>query len=275
MANMVEETEEKLRAIGAFESDMGEFAGKIRSAAKLVKEKIAESKNVEEALDNPSGDEETIMELLMTMDAIPAANIGLMDAMLTGNFTKVAERLNDMAEQVEKGEVSKEVLSVMSQHIHMDIAPLWARLGSICRRLEALAHKELRGVPFSSEENGFIKGYGEQIAGVMLYGGNSYVNPRDDAPQIVQVFYNPSIGRGLQVGIARPRAIYVLYPVRDGQILCRGAAMTYYEFQHPTSMTDAEWKEMLDSDNRPDIAEWAKPIVGRGGISGPEMREDN
>ena len=109
---------------------------------------------------------------------------------------------------------------------------MWRRLEDLCRRLEALAHKQLRGVRFSKEEQHFLIGFGEQLAGIMLYGGNSYLTPRDDAPRIVDVYYNPNDKRSLEVGIARARALYVLYPVLGGEILCRGSVMPYYEFTH-------------------------------------------
>ena len=41
--------------------------------------------------------------------------------------------------------------------------------------------------------NAFLKDYGSWLAGVMLYGGNSYEVPRDDAPCIADVYQNPRL----------------------------------------------------------------------------------
>ena len=100
----------------------------------------------------------------------------------------------------------------------------------------------------------------------MLYGGNSYLTPNDDSPRIANVFFNAEGETFVEVGVSRPRAIYVLYPTKKGEILCRGAVMPYYEFRHPHRMTDAEWKKLLDSTDRPESPEWMKPVLTEKGI---------
>jgi hypothetical protein len=132
-----------------------------------------------------------------------------------------------------------------------DLRELWQRLEMICRRLDALSNKQLRGADFSEEENQFLKDYGSWLAGVMLYGGNSYEVPRDDAPRIADVCQNPRSHQFLEVGIGRPRALYVLYPYHGGEILCEGAVMPYYEFPQPQPLTDSAWKTILDSKTHP------------------------
>jgi len=146
----------------------------------------------------------------------------------------------------------------------LDIESRWRRFHDLCRGLEILVHKQLRGVPLSKEDGRFIRGYGGRIAGIMFYGGNSYYTPEDDAPRIVDVHSDPNSQRVLEVGVGRPRAIYVLYPYKGGEVLCRGAVMPYYEFQSATRLTDAEWKGLLDSEAAPELPEWVKPIIGPG-----------
>jgi hypothetical protein len=75
----------------------------------------------------------------------------------------------------------------------------------------------------------------------------------------------------LEVGISRPRALYLLYPVKGGEILCRGAVMPYYEFVHDSRLTDVEWKSLLDSDKRPKSPDWIAPIIAPGGLSAPKV----
>ncbi|MHC4336660.1 MAG: DUF3160 domain-containing protein [Planctomycetota bacterium] len=152
----------------------------------------------------------------------------------------------------------------------LDLKPLWKSLGEISRRLEMLAHKQLRGEDWNEQDERFIRGYGVRIAKIMLYSGNSYVTPIDDAPRIVDVYANPYIPKGyLHAGIARPRAIYVLYPWHGNLILCKGAVLPYYEFGYDGMLTDTEWKKSLDSDKRPTVPDWLKPIISERGISKP------
>ncbi len=161
-----------------------------------------------------------------------------------------------------------------------DIEELWRELIRVSRRLEALAHKQLRGVPLSKDENVFISSYGHSIGRIMLYEGNAFLSPNDDAPRIIDVFHNPitggymkiqkdinskiaiidSVSGYLEVGIGRPRAIYVLYPVKGGEIFCLGALMPYYEFRHSDRLTDEEWRKLLDKKKMPEQPDWIKPI---------------
>lgn len=151
----------------------------------------------------------------------------------------------------------------------------WDKLGYTCRRLEVIAHKQLRGKAFSASDSAFIKDFGKELADLMFYEGNSYLNPRDDAPRIVDVYSHINkTAKHLHVGVSRTRELLVLYPWQGQTYLCRGAVMPYYEFSHPTRLNDAEWKEMLDSKNRPTIPEWFAPIVDGRGLHPPTHLRD-
>jgi hypothetical protein len=127
-------------------------------------------------------------------------------------------------------------------------------------------------VHFNDEENQFLIAFGESLAGTMFYGGNSYLQPRDDAPRVADIFANP--GKGiLQVGIDRPRALWVLYPTKDGEVLCRGAVLPYCEFTAGQRLTDGDWRARLDGPGRPVTPDWLAPIVapeGLGGVAPPK-----
>src|SRR5262249_28405850 len=141
-------------------------------------------------------------------------------------------QLNELWDRPEKERDSEKTLSDLAHYLELahgvatdgrpegfhlmgfdmsGLAIKWTGLADVCHRLEVLAHKQLRQIPFSDKENGFIAGYGKQLARVMLYGGNSYFDPRDDAPRIVDVFSNPVVGKHLLVGTARPRTLWVVY----------------------------------------------------------------
>jgi hypothetical protein len=72
-------------------------------------------------------------------------------------------------------------------------------------------------------------------------------SPRDDAPRAVDVFSNPVQSKYLHVGIARPRPLWVLYPVAGVDLLCRGAVLPYHEWTYRRRLTDAGWKALLDA----------------------------
>ncbi len=140
----------------------------------------------------------------------------------------------------------------------------WGTLKSVTRRLEALAHKQLRRQPWTTDEEIFIRNYGEQLAFVHGYFGNSWLTPRDDAPRWASVARDPNTDTQLAVGIGRARLIHVLYPYGDGEVLCTGAVMSYYEYPEPgTPLTDVEWRTKLDSPAAPPLPEWLKPYLAR------------
>ncbi|QEG27379.1 hypothetical protein GobsT_21330 [Gemmata obscuriglobus] len=135
----------------------------------------------------------------------------------------------------------------------------WERLAKVCGKLETLAHKQLRQVPFTADEKAFIRDYGKSLAAIMLYGGSSWLRPRDDAMRVVDVFSGN--GRHLHVGIARPRIMWVLYPTKNGEVLCSGAIVPYAEFTSANRLTDGDWKALLDSPRKPAVPAWAQPVV--------------
>ena len=77
----------------------------------------------------------------------------------------------------------------------------WDELASATRKLEALAHKELRLQPWSPEDEKFLKSYGERLGFIMGYLGNSYEVPKDDAPRWAEVHRNIPNDASLAVGV--------------------------------------------------------------------------
>ena len=188
-------------------------------------------------------------------------------------LAKLLAGLRKLADDLDHGTMPRDsTLAWAVEQSKMEIGELWRSLGMIARRLESLAHKQLRRVPLSDDEARFVRSYGANLAGVMLYAGNSYLTPNDDAPRVVDVYANPNTSQFLEVGICRPRAIYVLYPFQGGEVLCRGAVMPYYEFTHRARLTDAQWKSLLDSPSRPKPPPWVSPIIAPGGLSSPLLK---
>jgi hypothetical protein len=137
----------------------------------------------------------------------------------------------------------------------------WDDLASVTRKLEALAHKQLRRQSWAPEDERFLKSYGEKMGRVMGYAGNSFLTPNDDAPRWAEVHHRQADDVSRAVAVGRPRTLYVLYPWNGLEILCQGAVMTYYEYASKARLTDAEWKTLLDSPRAPAPPAWLRPYV--------------
>ena len=160
------------------------------------------------------------------------------------------------AERYEKGEKTPPIEETI-------LRQRWLAFERICRQLESLSHKQLRGAAWTREESQFIKTYGEQLGFVMGYYGNAWLQPHDDAPRWAEVHRDPNLNTSLAVGIGRARLIHVLYPWKGQEILCIGAIMPYYEYEARNRLTDSEWQQLLDSPQAPPIPEWIAPYVAR------------
>ena len=155
-----------------------------------------------------------------------------------------------------------------------DLKQLWTKLQITCLKLQAISLKQLNQIPLVEEDEKFISNYGEILAEIMLYKGNSYFHPRDTSMKIIDVFtsIDNSRLRYLETGIGRPREILVLYPTPTGKVLCKGAVMPYYEFFSAERLNDKQWDKILDDKNkRPEIPAWLKPIVQNGALKVPTI----
>jgi len=144
---------------------------------------------------------------------------------------------------------------------NIDTKKLWLSLRHMCKRLEVLAHKQLRGVNFSKKDNYFLVDFGEKLAAVMLCDGYGYHGSNGETPHIVPVYSKPEKNTCLYAGTGRPRLMYVLYPYKGKEILCTGAVIPYYEFVSPIGLTDEQWKKRLGGDERPENPVWLKPVI--------------
>lgn len=123
---------------------------------------------------------------------------------------------------------------------------LWYQLALVSRRLEALAHSQLRHRTPSLSDEAFLQRIGEELAHIMLYENNLYEAPKDDAPRVIDVATDHQRGMHLEVGIARPRTLYLLYPWDGRDVLTRGAYLPYREFTSSARLTNEEWRKQLD-----------------------------
>ena len=139
----------------------------------------------------------------------------------------------------------------------------WEKLRDITHKLESLAHKQLRAQTRTSEEDDFLKTYGNNLAIVMncIYARD---DPPDDAPRWAEAARDPQRDTALAVAIGRPRYLYVLYPWNGVEILCKGSVMQYYEYETTpaaTPLTDTEWLKQLDTPAAPALPAWQRDFA--------------
>jgi hypothetical protein len=164
----------------------------------------------------------------------------------------------NLAESIGRGDYREDpAFQSLVVELNIDRRLRWQSLLRICRRIEIIAHKQLRGVAFTEKENYLLADFGLRLASILGYGGTSFQKPGDDVPRIVAA---PGPDESLRMGIGRPRELLVRYPFRGRQILCRGAVLPFFPVKTGETMTDARWKEKLGSDERSPRPEWMAPI---------------
>ena len=100
-------------------------------------------------------------------------------------------------------------------HAWWPLAPLWEAFSGTCLQIAEIAEKQLAGEDFSEEDNELLGSLGRLLTEFHLneYGEGS-VPGADDAMRVADIVEDPRPGRRevFEVGVGRPRIIYVLYP---------------------------------------------------------------
>ena len=270
MANLADATKRLLQESDAFDADYTLVAMNLERLQGII-EGLEDTEMLRNKLSGLTWEERMALELpFMLMTAVPSEE----EEWSKAHFREMEKWIDVVVADIRKGQIDKHPrLETILKDYNFDLKALWELFGQISRRLEAIAHKQLRGVELNRNETTFIEDYGSAIAGIMLYGGNSYLTPRDDAPRVVDVYANPQKGGYLHVGVSRPRKLYVLYPWQGKTVLCKGVVMPYYEFVATTKLTDKSWTERLDSEKRPPIPKWMSPVVRNGNLSKAELKD--
>jgi hypothetical protein len=270
MANLAVATRKILRQSGAFEPDYNQLADWLEAISACVDEttNFDEFSNKIRELEKKG-----LLDLYSAHDLMLDRNPE--PKKWSEDWLKDQKQwLDSMIPDIRAGRIGNyPEIQRLVERDEFNLDNLWGRLEATSRRLEVIAHKQLRHVEPNKGESRFMDDYGDTLAGIMLYAGNHQI-PRDDAPRVVDVYANPKRGGYLHVGVARPRKMYVLYPWNGRTILCEGAVMPYYEFVSASRLTDESWKVLLDSDERPAIPKWFAPVVSGGGLSKPILKNN-
>ena len=267
MADLAESTRELLEKSGAFETDYGQLADRLKMGAALIDGVTNFYEFKDKLCELPEKDR---LDLDVVGYLMYDRNRNIEEWSV--EFIEEQKRwLESIIPDVRAGRIKNyPEIREMVERDPFDLDDLWGKLAETSRHLELIAHKHLRHVDLNERDVKCMDDYGDTIAHLMLYAGNFYI-PRDDAPKVVDVFANPAEGGYLHVGVARARKMYVLYPWKGETVLCEGAVMPYYEFVNSSRLTDESWKNMLDSDERPPIPEWLSPIVTSRGLKKPTV----
>lgn len=141
--------------------------------------------------------------------------------------------------------------------------------------LKTISEKELNNEKLTDEEYELIRSYGGQLEHFWLEvnkdepayketgSQRDYLN-ENPAAIIADVATDPN-GQVLEVGTGKISEIYVVVPI-DGKLkIAKGGVYSYYEFTWPMSdrLTDKKWRELLNSDQAPDLPSWTDAFVAK------------
>ncbi len=158
---------------------------------------------------------------------------------------------------------------------------------NIAERLGVLAKKELRGEPFTSDEEEFLQDT-VQIQSAAGSGGPRYdgwysgllyqATPDESAPTIADVHTNPRDNEVLEVGVGDPQFLVVAIDNGTDRATYVGPAYSYYEFTQSASnrLTDSQWEQLLQT-KPPPRPVWTGSFVAptvRRSMAGKRTRLD-
>ena len=125
--------------------------------------------------------------------------------------------------------------------------------------LRDISIKELQNDPYDEYDLNILRNIGLVLSSIEELNGTG-----SDATLVVDVHTDPNTERVLEEATGHPMVLYVIVPTHDGQLfLARGAMYSYYEFTMPLSerLTDEEWREMINSEDRPQMPAWTSSFV--------------
>jgi hypothetical protein len=262
MGELVERSREILERCGVFIPPREVLSADLRTFARLIEQgryppgdgdAVDFMPEVQAAIDHSRKVLTVLGNLKMTADG----SIG----------AQAIPRIRSLAEDIESGRYDNDpTYQGLIIDANIDLNQIWRILGQLCRRLEVMAHKQLRGIAFNEKESYFLADFGIRLATVMLQGGGGDRALPDDFPLMIPM-PGPDDDEYIHTAaIGRPRELLVLYPVQGQEVLCHGAVVPYYEPELSQPLTDREWIRRLDSDERPAEPRWSKPIFAPGPI---------
>ena len=133
-------------------------------------------------------------------------------------------------------------------------------LENILSRLLEIANNELMNQELSDDDYAYIMGFGETLEGAVLGVEEQGVK----TTLVADVHTHTAEQKVVEEGVGYVDLIIVACPIPDGSIvLSAGPVFSYYEFKHPMSdrLTDEAWRQLLESNQKPDRPTWFQPLV--------------
>lgn len=169
--------------------------------------------------------------------------------------------LRQSADHIERGEADSQhpIAQNLNNQLSTRVVAPFDELEKTCLQLASLAHKQLRGLSPREEEADWLLIIGARLS---TFSDCHFESPKDNVPKAVRVFTNTSLEKALTIGIGRPTFLYVLYPWKGKEILCRGAVLPYLERTEMKSFTDHEWHSQLNHPTHPPTRpDWMRPLI--------------
>lgn len=228
-----------------------------RFADRLAAGRYPTGANQDGPADNVAEEPFIVNSARMALAVLEGLDVSSLDISDVGSSLET--RIRRLAESVRRGDYRDDpAYQALIIELNLDRRLRWQTLLRLCRGLEVMAHKQLRGVEFEERENYLLADYGLRLASIMGYSGTSFRHPLDNSPRIAE---GPGKNNPDAVAIGRPRELLVRYPYRGRQILCRGAMLPFFWVGNGAQMNDAQWKARLDSDERPRRPAWIEPVL--------------
>jgi hypothetical protein len=197
---------------------------------------------------DPPDEQLAMHQWMATSELLDAAEFKWNHSDQKGSVAKARQLLKQCADWIEKGEADEKhpAAKKMLNRLLVEEMPPFLALAKTCQRLALIATRQMLGEEPNTDDAQWLIYFGPELA--FLTGCTFYYSP-DNVPKCARIFTNEQIGKTLHAGIGRPRFLYVLYPWKGEDVLCRGAVIPYLESHKPGTITDDEWRESLGTPN--------------------------
>jgi len=149
------------------------------------------------------------------------------------------------------------------------------KMKELALSLKTIAEKELQNEDLTDAEYELIRSYGGQLEHFWLEvnkdepafkessNQRDYLN-ENPAAIVADVATDPN-GQVLEEGTGGIFEIYAVVPVSGKLRIAKGGVYSYYEFTWPMAdrLTDQKWREILDSEEAPQLPEWTNAFVAK------------
>ncbi|MFA5248219.1 MAG: DUF3160 domain-containing protein [Patescibacteria group bacterium] len=149
-----------------------------------------------------------------------------------------------------------------------------SKMEQLAMSFKTISEKELNNENLADEDYELIRSYGGQLEHLWLeinkdepqykeLGQRDFLD-QNPAAIVADVATDPN-GQVLEEGTGKISEIYVVVPI-DGKLrVAKGGVYSYYEFTWPMSdrLTDKKWREIINSDQAPQLPEWTNAFVAQ------------